>query len=366
MQIGIGISQNQDPSAAVYEALEQSLVHGPLPDLTVVFYAGGYDPDTLWRSASGKLAGSPFIGGWVHGIFTGQEVYRLGVAVLSLYGINARTKLVSIDGQKAYDVGQTAGMALIEDETQTGTVMVFPNVRNPRLAALISGVYSRLGPQFQYIGAGTGVQFTEEGCASDGVAAALIRNVHFTYGIGHGWIPFGEPMLVTRTEGNRIWELDGQPAAVRFRTAVNQLEKGNSEMIGSSYQLGIPCGNGEYVIRNIMRIEDEALVCVTAIPSKSMVTLMTTSILALPAIAKRITEEALHQHPAPKFALLFDGVSRESLLKDSFAQESRNIFRTLEGLPAVGVLTFGQIDSSFGVPIFHNSALTVTIGGDRA
>ena len=115
-----------------------------------------------------------------------------------------------------------------------------------------------------------------------------------------------------------------------------------------------------------MRIEDEALVCVTAIPSKSMVTLMTTSILALPAIAKRITEEALHQHPAPKFALLFDGVSRESLLKDSFAQESRNIFRTLEGLPAVGVLTFGQIDSSFGVPIFHNSALTVTIGGDRA
>ena len=363
MQIGIGISQNQDPKAAVLDALAQSLNDARLPDLTVIFYAGKYDPDAIWQAANGMLAGSSFIGGSVAGIFTEQQVYRLGVTALSLYGITARTKLVSIDGQRAYDVGQTAGIALVQDEDHPSTVMILPNVKYHRLGALIRGVYSRLGPQFQYFGAGTGIQFTEEGHSDDGVAVALIKDLHFTHGIGHGWIPFGEPMLVTRTEGNRIYELDGQPAASRFSNAIHQVAKGDAEMIGFNYQLGIPCGNGEYIVRNIMRSEEETLHCVTAIPSKSMVTLMTTSIPALPAIAKRITDEALHQHPCPQFAVLFDGIARELLLKENFVQESRNIFRTLRNLPAVGVLSFGQIDSALGIPLFHNSALSVTIGG---
>ena len=199
--------------------------------------------------------------------------------------------------------------------------MILPSVRNPRLSVLIRGVYSRLA-EFQYIGAGTGTQFTEEGHTNDGVALAMIKNVHFTLGTGHGWIPFGEPMLITRIEGHRIYELDGQPAATRFRNAIRQVAKQDAELIGSNYQLGIPCGNGDYIIRNIISSEDEALVCVTAFPSKSMVNLMTTSVLALPAIAKRITEETLIRHPHPRFAFLFDGISRERLLKEN-VQESR-------------------------------------------
>lgn len=365
MQIGVGISQKQDPDGAVLDALAQSHRYGRFPDLTVILYAGKYDHRAIWQSACGKLADIPFVGGSVAGVFTEETVLRTAVAVLALYGVKARTKLLPIDGGKAYDIGQKAGMAMVEGEDQAAAVMIFPSVRNPRLSSVIRGVYSCLGPQFQYIGAGTGVQFTEEGITDDGVAAALVQGVHFTHGIGHGWIPFGEPMLVTRTEGSRIWELDGQPAAARFRSVVNQIAQGDSEMLDSSYQLGILCGNGEYIVRNIMRIEDEALVCVTAIPSKSMVTLMTTSIPALPAIAKRITDEALNQHPHPEFALLFDCISRERLLKDNFTNESRNIFRTLRNLPAVGVLTYGQIDSSFGIPLYHNSALAVTVGGER-
>ncbi|HKM17051.1 MAG TPA: FIST N-terminal domain-containing protein, partial [Limnochordia bacterium] len=297
------------------------------------------------------------------GIFTDENVFREGAAALSLYGIAARTRLVSTDGQRVYDVGQQAGRDLAHDGDQGSTVMILPSVRNPRLSVLIRGVYSRLGPEFQYIGAGTGTQFTEEGHTNDGVALAMIKNVHFTLGTGHGWIPFGEPMLITRIEGHRIYELDGQPAATRFRNAIRQVAKQDAELIGSNYQLGIPCGNGDYIIRNIISSEDEALVCVTAFPSKSMVNLMTTSVLALPAIAKRITEETLIRHPHPRFAFLFDGISRERLLKENFVQESRNIFRTLQGLPAVGVLSYGQIDSSFGIPLLHSSALCVAIGG---
>lgn len=364
VQIRIGISQEHKEKAAVAQALAESRSESRLPDLTVLFYAGDYDLRAVWEACSDILNHSPFIGGQVGAIFTMDRIFRQGVAALSVYGVKAQTRITPVDITRAYREGQELGASFVEDSVQEGAVLMLPHVHNYKLSALIRGIYSNLGPSFQYFGAGTVSQFTEAGYTDEGVALALVEEAYFTQGVGHGWMPLGEPMLITRAERNRIYELDGQPAVQRYCAVVREMLDQEIDITGHKFQLGIPCGSGDYVVRDIIEVEDQALVCVTEIPPKSMVSLMTTSIPALPAVAKRITEETLDQHPEPKFAIMFDCVSRERLQKDSFILETQNIYRVLGDLPALGVLTFGEISSSFGIPLYHNKALSVTIGGE--
>lgn len=364
VQTKIGISQEQDAKTAVEQALAGCISESQLPDLTIIFFAGDYQLQAVWEACSNVLKGSPFIGGRIAAIFTADQVYQQGVAALSLYGISARTKLTALDNEQAYKDGQNVGPALADSSERSGAVLMLPPVGNIRISALIRGIYANLGPNFQYFGGGTSGQFTEAGFTYEGLAAALVKDVYFSHRVGHGWMPFGEPMLVTRAERNRIYELDGQPAVKRYRDVIQQVLDQDVDITDHKYQLGIPCGRGEYVVRDVIRVEDQTLVCIAEIPSKSLVSLMTTSLPALPAIAKRITEEALTQHPAPQFAIIFDCCSREHLQKENFRHESQNIYLVLGELPTLGVLCFGAINSPFGVPLYYNKALSVTIGGE--
>ena len=222
MRVAVGISQNHDPRAAVFDALAQSIDDAQRPDLTVIFYAGKFDPDAVWQAACSKLAGRPFMGGSVAGIFTDENVFREEPLPCRSMELLPALDWYPPMGREYMMWGSRPGEIWLMTATrQYGDD--FAQCEEPRLSVLIRGVYSRLGPEFQYIGAGTGTQFTEEGHTNDGVALAMIKNVHFTLGTGHGWIPFGEPMLITRIEGHRIYELDGQPAATRFRNAIRQV-----------------------------------------------------------------------------------------------------------------------------------------------
>jgi len=134
--------------------------------------------------------------------------------------------------------------AFVEDSVQEGAVLMLPHVHNYKLSALIRGIYSNLGPSFQYFGAGTVSQFTEAGYTDEGVALALVEEAYFTQGVGHGWMPLGEPMLITRAERNRIYELDGQPAVQRYCAVVREMLDQEIDITGHKFQLGIPCGSG--------------------------------------------------------------------------------------------------------------------------
>lgn len=368
MHLRMSMSTKKHAKAAVLEVLSQAVTDLSFPDLTLLFYTGDYDLETVFETAVQKLKGAPLIGAHIPAMFNSSGVINHGVAALTMWGVEAKTELLNGCDIPGYHIGQRIGLSLVENGDTKGTVLIFPSVHQVKLPDILRGIYSPLGPYHKYFGGACVQQFTEAGVSRDGLAVVRINELEFSNCIGHGWMPIGEPMLVTRAADNQIFEFDGIPAAQRYRDlvkdqlAVNNPQSGNKHSSGIIC-LGIPCTNQEFLIRDIIAIKDHALVCNTGVPKNSVVTLMTTSIAALPAIAKRITEEALAYHNNPEFALLFNCITRLDLLRKKFTTEANHIYQVLDRLPTIGLLTYGEISSPLGVPLYYNKSLSVVIGG---
>ncbi len=368
MHSRIGMSSKKHAEAAVIEGLSQAVSDMPLPDLTLLFYTGDYDLKDIFETAVKKLESKPLIGVHMPGLFNSVGIMQRGVAALTIWGVEAKTELLVGCDIPGYHIGQQLGLSLAENGDIGGTVLIFPSVHLGELPDVLRGIYSPLGPACKYFGGACVQQFTEAGFSRHGIAVVKIKKLEISNCIGHGWIPIGEPMLVTRAVDNEIFEFDGIPAAQRYKNLVNDQLAENSVQLGNQNALsivclGIPCTNREFLIRDIFAVEDHALICSTGVPQNSVVTLMTTSIPALPVIAMRITKEALAYHNNPEFALLFSGISRYDLLQEKYAGEVNNIYQVLDELPAIGLLTYGEISSSLGIPLYHNKSLSVVIGG---
>jgi len=123
---------------------------------------------------------------------------------------------------------------LLEKGGETpGIVLLFPDGFAANISSLLRGLYNVMGPAFEYIGGGSGdnlrfyrtYQFTEEGISSDAVAAAIIRGINFQVCLSHGWRPVGEPLMVTKAKGRKVYEIDGLPALKRYSALVGAYDK---------------------------------------------------------------------------------------------------------------------------------------------
>src|SRR5439155_24970779 len=86
---------------------------------------------------------------------------------------------------------------------------------------IIRGAYGVLGAAVPLVGgcAGDDLEMTrefqlydDEGLHGSVVAAGIASDAAIGIGVRHGWQRVGEPMLVTLSEGNRVYTLDDRPA----------------------------------------------------------------------------------------------------------------------------------------------------------
>lgn len=88
----------------------------------------------------------------------------------------------------------------------------------------------------------------------------------------------------------------------------------------------------------------------------------TDNLLSAAAVA---SGEAAKKCPSPKVVLLFDCVSRYLLMPKAFAAELASIAKNVkEDVSVLGMLSFGEVSSISGVPLFYNKSLTIAAGGD--
>jgi hypothetical protein len=80
-------------------------------------------------------------------------------------------------------------------------------------------------------------------------------------------------------------------------------------------------------------------------------------------VARDVAATALQAVRIPRFALVFDCVSRSLLLRNS-SEEVAVVREALGSLPFVGFLTFGEVAPYNDVPLFHNKSLVITVGGE--
>ncbi|NMA55309.1 MAG: histidine kinase [Firmicutes bacterium] len=378
MQSGIGFSTSRAAVKAGRLAAGQAVQRCGQPDLTLLFTAGDYDPADVLAGVQTVIGSSNLVGASTFGIITREGILKSGVGVCCLCGsdIRAVTYLQQrfLTEGSAYTDKIKIGPLPRYDSRTAGTVFVFPNGFGNNISALLRQLHDSIGPGYNYVGGGTGdnlglsrsYQITDQGIATDGFALALVHGIDFNFGLAHSWVPMGEPMQVTKAIGKRVYELDGMPAFSRYAASLGGLELRDFPQVCMKHPLGILGKGGEFLIRDPLQVEaDGSIVFVTEIPPNTVATMMTPSREDnLSREARKMMFSTFSSLPQPKVMFIFDCVSRYYLMG---ADLERRLVCDLKAVdPSVsvlGFLSFGEISSTSGVPLFHNKCIAVTVGG---
>jgi hypothetical protein len=228
---GVGMSRHHNPNLAGREAAEQALQKAGVskPDLVFMFASIGYDQHSVLRAVRETTGGAPLSGCSVEGTIDGDNADESNFSVLvtavsseELRWTNGLATGLSAD---SYALGKQVAKELLPHlSADTIGLFVFPDGLTYDIDNFFAGLEGDL-PSDRFLplwggGAGNNLnlgkptyQYCDDEVVSDGVSYALLSGeAQPAWAIGHSLIPIGGERIVTRSEGNIIYEIDGKPA----------------------------------------------------------------------------------------------------------------------------------------------------------
>ena len=233
---GVGMSRHHNPSVAGREAAEQALEKTGVskPDFVFMFASISYDQHSLLRAVRETTGGAPLTGCSAQGTINGDDADESNFSVLvtaissdELQWTNGLAAGLEADPRA---VGQRVAKDLMPHlSAETIGLFVFPDglydfvVATNTLDKFFAGLKENL-PSDRFLpmwGGGANnsfdveepYQYCDDEVISGGVSYALLSGkVQAGWAISHGCIPIGGERIVTRSEGNVIYEIDGKPA----------------------------------------------------------------------------------------------------------------------------------------------------------
>jgi hypothetical protein len=187
------------------------------------------------------------------------------------------------------------------------------------------------------------------------------------YGSRSGWDVFGPHRLVTRSDGNLLYELDEKPALELYRTYLGDRAIGlpaTGLLFPLSLQADLPVG--ERVIRTITGLDEErgAIRFAGEIPQGKYVQLMHANADRLVQGASQAGYRALggQADADPVLVLAISSAGRRMVLGERAEEE---VEATVAGQPAhatqVGFYAYGEVSpSSHGGCDLHTQTITLT------
>jgi hypothetical protein len=223
---GVGRSLLPDPAEAGAQACREALGGRPAT-LLIVFASLSHATPEMAAAVHAAAGGDVLmIGCSTSGEYT-SDGRGAGVVVNALGGpgFTASVRAVPHDSMDLHAAGMAAASCLDDIEAEHRAVLLLGDGRSSDQQEMVRGAYSVAGAQVPLVG----------GCAGDGVTqtgtwhfvstgrdvqvlpnavlgAAIGSSAPLGIGIAHGWHKVGEPMVVTRSEAGKIYELDGEPA----------------------------------------------------------------------------------------------------------------------------------------------------------
>ena len=250
-------------------------------------------------------------------------------------------------------------------------------------SALVRGLNDQLPAEIQVTGglAGDGERF-EETLVFVGdepqvglIAAVGLYGERLRVGFGSlgGWDPFGPDRLITRSDGNVLFELDGKSALGLYKTYLGHYA-GDLPASALLFPLALRREGGRRspVVRTILSIDEDAQSMTFAgdMPQGEYARFMKANFERLidgATLAAKSSHEILGSE-APELALLISCVGRRMVLKQRTEEEVESV-REVLGHEAVlaGFYSYGEI-SPFTPSAkceLHNQTMTITTLSER-
>jgi len=311
--------------------------------------------------------------GEIHG--TSIDDDSLSVAVCRF----AHTRLRSAGAEVGQDAGDSAragreiAASLMADDLKS--VLVISDGIRVNGAELVRGLNDVLPPWVVVTGglAGDGDRFQRTWVIAQG---RLARNrisavgfygdrIHVAHGSKGGWDAFGPQRIVTRSQGNIVYEIDGRPALALYKEYLGDRAAG-LPATALLFPLGLLEKDAAPLVRTILSIDEAAQSMTFAgdVPQGHHVQLMRGVFGRLvdgAADAGRETAAAVREG-APGLAIAISCVGRRLVLGQRAEDE---VEAAREALPAgaslVGFYSYGEISpSGFGPCNLHNQTMTLT------
>ena len=234
----------------------------------------------------------------------------------------------------------------------------------------ITGGLAGDGPRFEKTLVGLNEELVDGGIVAAGFYG---KNLKVGYGSVGGWDPFGPVRLVTRSEGNVLYELDGQKALGLYKKYLGEQAEGLPGT-GLHFPLSIKTADSaEPLVRTILAIDEEqqSLTFAGDIPVQSKATLMKANferIIEGASAAANKSNHTISGAPAD-LAVLISCVGRKLILSQRIEEEVEGVRAVLGDSPALtGFYSYGELApfATFVSCELHNQTMTITTFSESA
>ena len=283
-------------------------------------------------------------------LIVNTELVEEGAIVISL-GDDVRSVVVSM---------KEPILKLIEEIKDYQTILLFVDGLSPYIEEFVKQLEGVIGNS-KIMGTGVGSKdFTPKPCIFDcaGVyqdSALLVGlNIELDVGVRHGWKPIYGPLVVTKSEKNVVYEINGEPAFQVYQRIIKEkdgieLNSSNFQEIARAYPLGmISFKDDEFIIRDPIAIgEKDSLIIVSSIPVFSTIFIMRGEPEELADSVCKVSHEVF-QSSQGKLGILFDCVSRVLFLgEEGFKREISKVFECAKksDINIYGLTSIGEISN---------------------
>ena len=348
------------------------------PTSLVLYFAapGVMQPEALLAELRHRYGQAAIVGCTTGGEIFGTEVQDDSIVTAALGFDKATVRVASRDLSDITQSRQVGG-ELAQELAGDGLRAIFLLSDGTKVNGdmLVEGCREAVNADVTVTGglAGDGARFqvTAVGC-NDPMRSGRVAAIGF-YGdslsIGHGsfggWDEFGPPRSITRSEGNVLFELDGEPALDLYKRYLGEEAKG---LPGSAllFPLSIRSPDGAVgsdVVRTIVGIDEAAKSMTFAgdVPTGYLSRLMRGNFDNLVDGAGKAAESA--DTKAPSLAILVSCIGRKLLMGQRIAEEVEIVADILGPQAAlIGFYSYGEISPHgfTGKCELHNQTMTIT------
>jgi hypothetical protein len=381
LKIAVGHSNDPDSLEAVNEVLEQckNTLSGEVPQAGILFAAFDFDHELILHRINEIFPNIELIGGTTDGEVSSVLEFQQDSIALMLFcaddieiraavGRNISKNPIAIAQQTAETVKQSLTAPL-------KFCIATPESITTNASAILEGLKSALG-DIPIFGGATAAQrtatndyqFFKTEVLSDSVPILLFAgNILFSHGVAGGWHPIGKRGIVTKVDGNIVYEIDNKPALEFYQYYFENFAP------DSAYPLAVfPPGEDKFFLRGSPTFNAELGSITTSgeVPLNSVVQISEGAQADILAASESAFNRAWETYPGqePVAALLFSCAWRRWVLGSRTSQEYADIARNLKREIAIcGFYTYGEIAplQENGQSFFHNITFVTLLIGNR-
>lgn len=182
-----------------------------------------------------------------------------------------------------------------------------------------------------------------------------------------GWTPFGPERTITKSVGNILYEIDGQPALDLYKTYLGDKAK-ELPQAALLYPLTVQQSESEEpLVRTILNIDEDANSMILAgdVPVNSKVQLMMCTMDDIAEGASNAAEYAMRdREKSPELAILVSCVGRKLVLAGRTEEEIEEVMDIVgDQAKITGFYSYGEMAPFAGKNecLLHNQTMTLTL-----